>query len=248
MNIRKPQKDDKKINFILVDDELNYQIDFDYLINKYNNFNGIGYFYDAQPALDFIKNQKPDVIFLDMYMPKKDGMDFLAEVDPEIPVVIISTYQGYAIKSYNYNVIDYIEKPIKTERFNLTINKILKELDRMDAYESLKDIENRHNNFFYLSKNEIEYKIYFGDVEACVSKGNYINIIREDGIDFTFYYSLIKTHNLLKNFDFIQINKSTIISKHKIKEVQKDTIVLQSGRFYKLSESYRDNLLHLIKQ
>lgn len=242
MNIRKPQKDDKKINYILVDDEIIYQIDFDYLINKYKNFNGIGYFYDAQLALDFIKNQKPDVIFLDMYMPKKDGMAFLAEVDPAIPVVVISSYLGYAFHSYNYNVIDYIEKPLKTERFNLTINKILKELDRMDAYESMKDIENRPNNFFYLSKNEIEYKIYYGDVEACVSNGNYINIIREDGIDFKFYLSLIKTHNILRNFDFIQVNKSTIISKLKIKEVQKDTIVLQSGRIYKLSESYRDNL------
>ncbi len=67
-------------------------------------------------------------------------------------------------------------------------------------------------------------------------------IIREDGIDFKFYLSLIKTHNILRNFDFIQVNKNTIISKLKIKEIKKDTIVLQSGRIYKISETYRDDL------
>jgi DNA-binding LytR/AlgR family response regulator len=227
-----------KISFILVDDEIKAHTYFDFLIYKYENFNCVGYFYNAQPAIDFIAKTKPDFIFLDMQMPGINGIEMLSKIEKTIPVVVISSYVGYAFNSYVYNVVDYLQKPINTYRLDICINKVLEHLNRLDAVEKLKDIENKSPNFVYASFNRIDYKVFYSDLEACISVGNYVNLIRDDGKEFTFALSLKGMLSILKNFDFVQINKSTIVSKLKVKDIKNNEIQTFNNKKYVISDFF----------
>src|SRR6478672_4974931 len=83
-----------------------------------------GTFKDALLATDFLRDHQPDLIFLDIHLPKLKGMAFLKTL-PHPPAVIITTaYHQYAVEGFTLNVTDYLLKPFDFERFLIAVNKV----------------------------------------------------------------------------------------------------------------------------
>jgi two-component system LytT family response regulator len=81
---------------------------------------------DPFEAIDFIKGHKADVLFLDIQMPELSGLQMLKIIGKDIPVIISSAYEQYAIKGYEFDVVDYLLKPVSYERFLEAINRLIK--------------------------------------------------------------------------------------------------------------------------
>src|SRR5829696_465860 len=113
-----------KLNCIIVEDEpLAAKVLSDY-ISQVPFLELQEAFKDAILATDFLRDHHPDLIFLDIHLPKLKGMAFLKTLKNPPAVIITTAYHQYAVEGFDLNVTDYLLKPIEFERFLIAVNKV----------------------------------------------------------------------------------------------------------------------------
>lgn len=112
------------LNCIIVEDQPPAQRILKKYIATENHLNLRETFTDAIRALSFLQEENVDVIFLDIHLPKISGMEFLKSIPSGPKVILTTAFSDYALESYQYNVIDYLLKPISQERFLQAISKL----------------------------------------------------------------------------------------------------------------------------
>jgi len=200
-----------QLKCLVVDDEPlaqnvieNYLANFSFirLIAKCDN---------ALIALEWIKKQKIDLIFLDVSMPFISGIDFIKTLkDP--PVVILTTaHKEFAIESYELNVLDYLLKPISFERFLKAINKL-----NMETAEIKKPVTTsaKDDAFIYVKSEKKNVKILLRDILFIESLKDYIKIHTGDKTIIT--QVPISTIEQRLPDNFLRIHRSFIVAKDKI--------------------------------
>jgi two-component system LytT family response regulator len=203
---------------------------------------------DGYDALKSIQQWNPDLIFLDIQMPKLDGFELL-EVLPEKPEIIFTTaYDQFAIKAFEMNAVDYLLKPFAKERFDAAVNK---------AVQRINQGQSKQNNPVDKLKEHLESSSQV--VERVVTRlGSKVTVIPVDRIwyieaqdDYVMIYSELGNHlkeKTMKFFEqhlpsnnFIRIHRSSIISISQIAAVDqytKDThmVTLRCGAKLRASE------------
>ncbi|MEN0039334.1 MAG: LytTR family DNA-binding domain-containing protein [Cellvibrio sp.] len=164
------------------------------LVRMLKNFNTLEVVGDAEhpiPALELIRSTRPDVIFLDIHMPGETGFDLLEKIDYSPRIIFTTAYSEYAVKSFDYNTIDYLLKPISQERLAIAIAKLNKTNEEfstgtksaleMNNKIFIKDDEKCHLvtlesiRYFESCKNYV--RVYFNAESAFVKKS--LNQIEE---------------------------------------------------------------------
>jgi two-component system LytT family response regulator len=162
------------------------------LVNMLRNFAQLQIVGEADhpsSALALIKEQRPDVIFLDIHMPGESGFDLLEKLDYMPRIIFTTAYSEYAIRSFDYHAVDYLLKPISQERLALAINKLTTshdsanhEISRHDSKPPLdinsqifiKDGENCHlvalNSIRYFESCKNYVRVFFNEHNAFIKK------------------------------------------------------------------------------
>ncbi len=114
------------ISTLIVDDEPHARDDLEEKITTDPEFNIVGKCTNAFEAIKEINNKRPDVVFLDIIMPKISGIEMLSMLDKnDMPrIVFVTAYGEYAIEAFEKNAIDFLLKPVKTDRLNITLNRL----------------------------------------------------------------------------------------------------------------------------
>lgn len=115
---------------ILIDDEKPALKELEFILKKYPEITVAGAFSNPVDGIAAIREQKPEVVFLDINMPQMLGIDVASEIldiDPAINVIFITAFDQYAIDAFEVHALDYLLKPIDLQRFEKTINRILKQ-------------------------------------------------------------------------------------------------------------------------
>ena len=113
------------IKCIIVEDEVLAQNVIQSHLQKVDRFELVGVCNNAMEAKEVLNKQEVDLIFLDIQLPGMTGLNFLRSLANPPLVVLTTAYAEYALESYEFNVIDYLLKPISFERFSKTVNKIV---------------------------------------------------------------------------------------------------------------------------
>ena len=116
-----------KISTIIVDDEQPALDELRFLLSAHEDINIIAEANSASKALQLIAELQPDLVFLDIQMPNKNGFEVVAELEKggHLPKIVFATaYDHYAVEAFEKNAIDYILKPLSSKRLALTIEKI----------------------------------------------------------------------------------------------------------------------------
>lgn len=118
------------IRALIVDDEIHAREELEALLEETAAFSVVGRCANAIEALQAIKREKPDVLFLDIHMPRISGMELLSMIDDEVMplVVFVTAYDEYALKAFEENALDYLLKPVEKERLGKTVLKLRKML------------------------------------------------------------------------------------------------------------------------
>jgi two-component system, LytTR family, response regulator len=118
------------IRALIVDDEIHARDELEALLAETGAFSVVGKCANAVEALQAIKRDKPDVVFLDIQMPGITGMELLSMIDDEVmpAVVFVTAYDEYAIKAFEENAFDYLLKPVEKQRLVKTVLKLRKKL------------------------------------------------------------------------------------------------------------------------
>jgi two-component system LytT family response regulator len=159
-----------------------------------------------------IEALKPDLVFLDIQMPGRSGFDLLESLD-EVPGVVFTTaFNEYAVKAFDIDALDYLVKPLRKERFAITIEKIRKKLLKAEQYDALEKqvfIKDGSKCFFvqlkdvYLIESADNYaRLYFNNRKALIKRS--LNQL-EEILDSTIFFRI--SRNQIINTKFIsQIN------------------------------------------
>jgi DNA-binding LytR/AlgR family response regulator len=233
----------EKYNCMIVEDEpLAAEILKDY-IGQVPFLNLVAISEDAIYALDILQKEKIDLIFLDINLPKLKGFDFIKTLKNPPGIIITTAYHEYALQGYEFNVIDYLMKPIAFNRFLVGINKLKQSAETAAAQPIMKEQE-REYLFFNVNKKRV--KVYFDEILYIESVKEYINVFTANKTTLVkFQLSQIEA-SLPKN-NFIRIHRSFIVAKNKIDAFSATDVEINNKQI-PIGRSYKELVLSLMQK
>jgi DNA-binding LytR/AlgR family response regulator len=226
-----------KTKCIIVDDE---PLAINVIKNHLNSFEEIEIVAECENAIEAekaLRTNKIDLVFLDIEMPKISGFDFLASIKSNAKIIITTAYRNYALMGYDYDVVDYLLKPISFERFYQAINKFYKQIN-FSLIEIHEDTNSESSNqFIYLNADKTIHKIYLKDIDYIESFREYIKVHTTQKTVLT-KLPISKIEEKLKDSNFVRVHKSFIVSLNKIDTFNSRVITIREieipiGRTYK---------------
>ena len=164
---------------LVIDDERLARKELINLLDGYTEVEIIGECSNADEAIDMIKEKQPDLIFLDIQMPGKDGFEMLEELGSVPRVIFVTAFDEYAIKAFQVNALDYLLKPIDPERLSNAIDKLTSEHDTEEV-ESSGVVNNEIlglEDQIFLKDGDRCWFVTLEDVRMFISEGNYVRAV-----------------------------------------------------------------------
>lgn len=258
----------KKIKTLIVDDEPLARRTIRDLLADDSEIEIIGECGSGPDAINFIQNQIPDLLFLDIQMPGMNGFEVLSGIEHErIPAIIfVTAFDQYALKAFEVHALDYLLKPFSDERFRQALSQAkshveLREVNRLS--QSLRALLEEHAE---RGTGTVKRRSYL--TRFMIKSGGrvlFINAVDVDWISADDYYIKLhvggKSHLLRTSMNeleekldperFMRIHRSTIINFDRVKEMHQNPngeyiVVLKNGTELKLSRSRRERLEELL--
>jgi two-component system LytT family response regulator len=160
---------------IIIDDERLARVELRRLLTPFKEIEIVDEAVNAEDAVKKIEEHSPDVIFLDIQMPGKNGFELLEELD-SVPLVIFTTaYDEYALKAFDYNAMDYLLKPVEPKRLEETVKKLLERYQKLQLRETNKNILTENDQVF-VKDGEKCWFVKLETVKLLESEGNYVRL------------------------------------------------------------------------
>ena len=160
---------------IIIDDERLARVELKRLLTPFKEINVIGEAVNVEDALKKISELNPDLIFLDIQMPGKNGFELLEELDSVPKVVFTTAYDEYALKAFEYNALDYLLKPIEPKRLEDAIKKIIETNKKDKISEDTQSILTENDQVF-VKDGERCWFVKLANVRLFESEGNYVRL------------------------------------------------------------------------
>lgn len=239
--------EDTQLKALIVDDE---PLAHDVILRFAKDVPGltiVGQSFLAIDALDFLKHNKVDLLFLDIQMPKLKGLDFLRILDQKPLVIITSAYEKYALESFDLDVIDYLLKPFRFDRF---LKAALKAIEihqlKNTSKESTLDVNpNSMPQQLFIKSDKRFIQINITDIYYLESHGNYVKVWMKDEYHLT-PRTLVSFEETLPSQQFIRIHKSFIVNKKFVHYLEGNQLKMQNGTTLTLGRNHRQSVKQLI--
>ncbi len=229
------------IRCIIIEDERLAQDVIKSHLQKSGRFNLIGTFRTAPEAKELIDNEEVDLIFLDIQLPGMTGLNFLRSLSNQPLVVFTTSYPEYALESYEFNVIDYLLKPISYERFSKTIDKIF---DGKIFKDDPNEVKSFHREHIFIKSNSKFLRIGFTEIIYIEGMKDYLKIHTNEHTIIT-HQTMGEMENILPPGQFIRIHKSYIIATKQIKAVFGNSVDMNKA-LLPIGLNYKDRIMSFI--
>ena len=227
-----------KINCLIIDDEpLAINVIKNYL-EPIENYDVINTFTNPIEGLNFLKNNKVDVLFLDINMPVLDGINFLKSLENPPLVIITSAYSEFAIETYELDVLDFLVKPVEFPRLMKALNKAGKRLENKNNPLQESSVESPFI-FLKIDKKRMK-KIFLNEILVIESLKDYLKISTLTG-KYIIHSTLSDFTDLLPERNFLRIHRSFTVAIDKIDAVEGNSIEIEGLR-YVIGRSYIDHV------
>jgi two-component system LytT family response regulator len=191
-------------------------------------------------ALHSVQQGNADLLFLDIQMPELTGIQFMKIIRNACPVILTTAYAEYALEGYEYDVVDYLLKPVTFERFMLAVEKAKRRLEQAVAKEMPQPVE----HIFIKTEYRIQ-KIDLDDILYIEALRDYIAIHTPAGKILSLE-SLRNMEEILPAASFIRIHKSYIIHQKKIEFLERGKVIINK-QYLPIGDTYREKFLSRIK-
>lgn len=168
---------------------------------------------NAQEAFKVLASEKVDLMFLDIQMPGLSGTDFLKSLHHAPFVILTTAYREYALDGYELNALDYLLKPVSTDRFLKAVDKFV---ERMRALSLQTEETASPESFIDLNSNKRIHRIRIKDILFAESAKDYLTVHTLNG-NIVAKHTISNFEAMLPEEDFIRIHRSFIVSLNKIK-------------------------------
>jgi DNA-binding LytR/AlgR family response regulator len=208
-------------------------------------------------AMKLLREQEIDILFLDINMPKINGIDFLKSTPTDACVIITTAYAEYAVESFGLDVLDYLVKPIAFER-------LLKACNKAKEYRVLRQAGGvgsggigpgggrlgsggsggkAGDHFFIKSNNQIE-KVYYDELIYAEAMLNYV-MLYTPAKKMMVYVTIKSLEEQLPSVMFMKVHKSFIVNVNKIKSIEGNMLDMGTAKIT-ISQSLREKVVNEI--
>lgn len=227
---------------IIVDDEPNAVALLEVLIAQNTQWKLTGKCFDALEALAFLKDNKPDFLFLDINMPQLTGMELAALLSPETKIVFTTAYSEHAAESYTFHTIDYLLKPITLKRFLAATQKIEAHF-RSTVAEKFTPVE--ADDYFFVKSGKVFRNILMADILYFEGEKEYVKLVTPK--EEILVYRRLKDIEEQLSDPFVRIHNSFIVNTRQIKKIQ-DNHVYIADQHIPISEKFKEKFMNIVQQ
>ncbi len=164
---------------LVIDDERLARKELISMLDDYKEIEVVGEAINADEAEEKIDELKPDLLFLDIQMPGRDGFELLESLDKSPNVIFTTAYDEYALKAFEVNALDYLLKPIRKERLDESIKKVLEGEETVGKTQDKQEDENYKlglSDRVFVKDGDKCWFVKLSDVRLFESDGNYIKV------------------------------------------------------------------------
>jgi two-component system, LytTR family, response regulator len=194
-------------------------------------------FVNVFEALEYLKNESIDLVFLDINMPDISGLDFSQLLPKNCQVIFTTAYSQYAVDAFNLNATDYLVKPFDLLRFTKACQK---------ASDSLQKEEVK-KEFLMVKDGYDVVKITLTDILYIQSEGNYLTIKETDRKTVT-RMTMSEALETLSGSGFMKVHKSYVVNLRKIKKIERHQVTLSDKELVPIAPNYHPELLEELKK
>lgn len=225
------------INAIAIDDE---KMALDIIINYVGKIPGIELsrtFINPFKAIEYLKENSVDIIFLDINMPDLSGLSFAEYIDVQTKIIFTTAYAEHAVKSYELEAVDFLVKPFSLPRFMKAVNKAEKQIRLSDTENSRK--------FIFIKSGYDQHKINFNEILFIESSGNYMEFVTAEKKVLS-RLTLKETMELLPAKGFFKVHKSFIVAIEQVESIVNNRVIIADYEI-PISQSYREEFYKILE-
>lgn len=222
----------------IIEDEIRAKEVLERYIEKVDYLKLIGYCQNGLEALDKIPKWNPDIIFLDINMPNLNGLELLQILDHKPKVIITTAYSDYALESYEFEVVDYLLKPVEFSKFMRAVNRT-----KNPSADVVEEPNNVNESSYTLFKSGSKtYKVYYDNILFLEKDGNYLEVHLVDGQKILIRSNMGDIMNLVPASQFQRVHKSYVVNLNAIEIIEVNKLTLTNQYKIPLGASYRQDL------
>jgi two-component system LytT family response regulator len=265
----------RKVRTLLVDDEALSRRGLELRLRVASDIDIIGQCSNGREALAAIREQKPDLVFLDIQMPGLSGFDVLAELQPhELPMIVfVTAYDRFAVQAFEARAIDYVLKPVDDARLAATLTHVRELLEQRTAVAERNQLVNlladlrgsgeiesdlptavqaHAPNWLPIRNGRETVRVPVETIEWVDAAGDYL-CIHASGHTHILRATMREMENLLDPRLFQRVHRSTIVNLTRVKSLRAHMngeyfLRLEGGQELKLSRTYRDKVEYFLKR
>ena len=233
------------IKCIIVDDEPMARDVIRRYIQKIPTLKLLGEFGNAIDATLFLQGQAVDMIFLDIKMPQMSGTEFVRSLRNVPKIIFTTAHKEYAFEGFELDVVDYLLKPIRFDRFLKAVNKAFPQKQQdIETHGSVINEENKPaTSFIYLRVDRKMIKVLLDHIFYIESDKDYVKVFTEKGFVIT-RQTIASVEAMLSQDQFIRIHRSYIVSLNKLNSFTAETVEI-GNKELPIGKLYRNNFLKL---
>jgi DNA-binding LytR/AlgR family response regulator len=225
------------MNCIIIDDDQMSRRVIEEFVARTDQLNLLSSYENAVDAINaFSTGEDIDLIFLDIEMPEMSGIDFLETLQNPPQIIIVSSKEKYALDAFNYDVTDYLLKPVNYSRFFKAINK---------ASVRFKNKVDPREDEIFIKKNSALVRLKYKDILWVEALENYVifNTFEER---YTIHFTMKAIENKLPTGIFTRVHRSFIVNISSINFIEDNAIVIKTkdgAKTIPIGKSYKDKLM-----
>ncbi len=232
------------LNVLIVDDEPLATEIIQGFADSLPSLHVVGVCNDAMDALEIIKNEPIDLIFLDIQMPQLTGVELIRSLKNPPMVIFTTAYPNYAVEGFELDAVDYLLKPISKDRF-------IRAVQKAEEMAELRQSENHHAaNFIFVKADKKMIKLKYDDILYVEGLKDYVIIRTTEGRVITLH-TMKGLEEKLPQDKFIRIHRSFIVGISKVQAVVGNMIeIMQSNQRKQLpiGKSYREKISRMVNE
>lgn len=239
------------IDSIVVDDERNGRENLISLLKKHcPEIVIVAEASSSTEAICKIEEQRPQLVFLDIEMPGKNGFEVLNHFDtPGFKVIFVTAYDQFAIQAIRFSALDYLLKPIDINELRVAVDRFHIQKDkadqRLDVFKNNKNVSFEERRIAIPSNDKIDF-VRIKDIVSCKGEGGYTHISLHDAPEIFTSKPLIYYEELLEGLNFLRTHKSFLINtSHVVSYVKSDGgfLEMSNQQVIPVSRRRRDQVL-----
>jgi DNA-binding LytR/AlgR family response regulator len=238
-----PDNENRIANCLVVDDEPMARDVLRRYIEKVPTLKLAGECSNAIDALILLQNTDIDLIFLDIRMPELLGTDFVKALSNPPKIIFTTAFKEYAIEGYDLDVIDYLLKPVRFERFLKAVNKAFPKRDEQIQNNGAGNERKTGTDFIYLRVDRKLVKIILSDVLYIESARDYVKVITPEK-SFITRQTISSVEAMLSGNEFVRIHRSYIVAVNKVKSLTNELVEIGDTEL-PIGKLYKNNFLKL---